>query len=367
MKKKWKLIFALIITFIIILIIAQQYSQGLEAKLLKMQPRSIAQTFKEDGVVVADQEHPVYTTYGGKIIALPIKEGQRVEKGQLLVSFDSQEAQYQSEQLQGQLRSIQAQQELEREKISLDKLRLLYEAGALSKKEFEDAQNTVNSQYYPGQIDSLAAQINLMEHRIAESSLYAPANGVVTFVDNVKEGMVMAPGQPVLSLIENDKYTIETYVLTADASSIKQGMKVSLIQDNKDSDVVFGGTLDNIAPIAVEKTSSLGLVEQRIKVTIIPDVPKELALRPGYSLDVEFTTDQQENCLVVPKTVLFPYQGYDALWVVRDEKAQIQPVQKGFENDREVVISEGLKDGDLVVLNPQLPEIAEGKKIVEIE
>ena len=69
------------------------------------------------------------------------------------------------------------------------------------------------------------------------------------------------------------------------------------------------------------------------------------------------------SCL---KRLLFPYGEGDALWVVRNGKAEVQAVETGFENDREVVITEGLQEGDLVVLNPQLEGLKEGKKITGI-
>jgi HlyD family secretion protein len=51
------------------------------------------------------------------------------------------------------------------------------------------------------------------------------------------------------------------------------------------------------------------------------------------------------------------------LWKVIDGKAVIQPVETGFENDSHVVITKGLAPGDLIILNPQLEGLKEGKKI----
>ena len=76
--------------------------------------------------------------------------------------------------------------------------------------------------------------------------------------------------------------------------------------------------------------SALGLMEQRIKLEIKPELPKNLIVKPGYALDVIFTIDKQENKLIVPKTVLFPYQDGEALWVVRNNTAHIQPARNRF-------------------------------------
>ena len=166
-----------------------------------------------------------------------------------------------------------------------------------------------------------------------------------------------------MTIFSGGAYVIEAYVLTQDATSVKPGMTVDLIQDNKSGDVLFSGTVDLIAPSAVEKVSSLGLIEQRLKVTIVPQLSPDLVLKPGYAVNVDFTIDKQESQLVVPKTVLFPFNDGDALWLVKDGKAVIQPVKKGFENDRDVAIMEGLVEGDLVILNPKMTGLAEGKRI----
>ena len=109
--------------------------------------------------------------------------------------------------------------------------------------------------------------------------------------------------------------------------------------------------------------SALGLEEQRVKVTVKPEFPKNFRMFPGIILDVEFTIDKREDVLAVPKTALFPYEKGEALWKVESEKAKIQPVETGFENDSHVVITKGLAPGDLIILNPQLYGLKEGKKI----
>lgn len=362
MKKKGKLITGILLLLAVIGYFTLGNNQSLKADLLEVQPGTIAQTFTEEGRVVPEKEIPLYTTNGGKVTKLAVHEGQKVRKGSFLFSFDTTELTLQLHQLQGQLKSIRAQQELELSKLEPDKMRQLYEMGAISQKEYEDALNTANSSYYPGQIEALQAQIDAVKYKINESTVYAPANGTVAELE-IKEGMFLTPGTPLMTVYQNEQYLVEVYVLTEDAIHIQPGMKVQLIQDNQKKDLVFTGRVKKIAPSAEEKTSALGLLEQRLKITISPIMPENLQLKPGYALDVQFTVDEQENVLTVPKTALFPYKNGEALWVVRKNAAQIQPVKTGFENEQEIVITEGLKAGDSVILDPQLEGLKEGIKI----
>lgn len=364
MKKKWKLILGLLIAIAAAVTVMLQYSQGIKASIMEIEPRTFSKAFEEEGLVISNEESNIYATYGGKIEDLPVKEGQSVKKGDLLVSFDVSEASFQISQLQAQIKSIKAQYELEKSKISLEKIEALYQAGAISQKEYEDAQNTVNSQYYPGQIEAVTAQINLLQYRINESKIYAPNEGIVSNLD-LKQGMIVAAGSEIMTVLQKSDYKVEVYVLTEDAASILAGMKVELIQNNKEQDIVFAGDVEEIAPAAIEKTSALGLTEQRIKIVIKAETPQELVLRPGYALDVRFTTQKRDNCIIVPKTALFPYEGSDALWIVEDGLAKVQQVTTGLENDREIIIEQGLNTGDKVILSPQLEGLKEDAKIIE--
>lgn len=363
MKKKWKLLAGILLLLGVIGFLTFGKRQNLQTDLLKVQPGVIAQVFTEEGRVIAKQEIPLYTADGGKVTDLSIRDGQNVKKGDHLLSFDATALNLQLQQLQGQLKSIRAQQELELSQLELDKKKQLYEIGAISQKEYEDALNSANSSYYPGQIEALQAQIEAVQYKINESTIYAPTNGTVAEL-NIKEGMFLNPGTSLMTIYQNAEYLVEVYVLTEDAANIQPGMKVQLVQDNQEKDLTFSGQVEKIAPAAEEKVSTLGLLEQRLKVTIDPMVPKHLQLKPGYALDVQFTLAAQENVFSVPKTALFPYRDGEALWVVRNNTAEIQPVKTGFANEQEIVITEGLNSGDFVVLDPQLEGLKEGAKIL---
>jgi len=126
------------------------------------------------------------------------------------------------------------------------------------------------------------------------------------------------------------------------------------------------GWVQKIAPAAEEKMSALGLLEQRLKVTIEPELPENLILKPGYALDIEFTINKQEDKLVVPKQYSSPIKTKKLCGSCAKNTAQIQPVETGFENERDIVIEKGLKAGDLVLLDPQLEGLKEGIRIKPI-
>ncbi|MGI6317921.1 MAG: efflux RND transporter periplasmic adaptor subunit [Dethiobacteria bacterium] len=413
MQKKWKIIFGGVLAVIVLAAIAFQAFQGLEAELLEVQPSNIANTFKEEGKVVSKVNRPIHALYGGKIIELHVEEGQQVKEGDLLAVLSQEELAFQLRQLEGQLTSLQgeeektiheplepalksqellvqhARQDLETAEANLARIEILHAAGGASKIAYEEALNAAEAaainlevqeetlsllqktynpaggtnEFYRGRKEALQAQIELLQYQLEACTVTAPVEGKVTNL-TAKEGNLPTPGVPIMSIFQEGNYEIEVYVLTDDVPGIAAGMEVALILKGNAPDQT--GTVKNIAPTAVETVSALGLAEQRVKILVEPAPSAAGDLFPGYKLDVEFTLGKRENELVVPKTALFPYEEGDALWVVRNKKAEVQAVETGFENDREVVITEGLQEGDLVVLNPQLEGLKEGKKITGI-
>ncbi|HHW07279.1 MAG TPA: efflux RND transporter periplasmic adaptor subunit [Clostridia bacterium] len=282
----------------------------------------------------------------------------------------------------------QAERELAVRQVNFARLEQLYEAGAITEADYEEARNMLaqaqtrlelerqalallresagpgsgTQQFYEGKMEALQAQISYLEYQKSRSRITAPLSGIVSDL-GIKEGEPANPAVPLMKIFDPSRYAVETYVLTGDIRGIKEGMEVDVILDGRGEDVAYRGLVKSIAPSAVSMISALGLEEQRVKVTVELKDAAAAGLFPGYTVDVAFTVDERKDVLVVPRTALFPYEGGDALWVVVQGRAEIRPVQTGFHNSRDVVITEGLTAGDLVILNPQLEGLRSGKKI----
>ncbi|HAA34463.1 MAG TPA: efflux RND transporter periplasmic adaptor subunit, partial [Firmicutes bacterium] len=161
------------------------------------------------------------------------------------------------------------------------------------------------------------------------------------------------------------EYEVEVFLLAEDVAHVQPGMEVSVTYKGLGGEEEeFGGKVKKIAQAAVERISSLGLVERRVKVTVALSGDMS-SLRPGYAMDVTFVTRREEDRLVVPKTALFNYEGQDAVWVVRQGRAKIQAVEKGLETDDGIVVFSGLVEGDLVIRNTRLDGLKPGARVVQ--
>lgn len=386
-------------------------ARPLRAELFTVEPRAIEKKFTESGIVSPRWQQDFYSMLGARVLLVNVAEGDQVRAGDVLVSFDTQEIDYQIAQLRGQLSSLkgqerqafsqpresqvaqqqlvvkQAENQVAAARVNVERTQSLYEAGAVSRSVLEDAQSAYaqvellleqqkkaltllaedneppsgTREQFSGLLAAVRAQISLLEYQKKFATVTAPVAGTVALV-HVKEGTVVGPGTPLLSIFQPGEYEVEVFLLAEDIAAVSIGMDVRVVQRGLAEDFLYAGTVTKIASTAVERLSTLGLMERRVKVTVAlaQDVT---ALRPGYTVDVEFVAFREDNRLVVPKTLVFPYKGGSAVWKAEEGKAVIQPVHKGLETDNEVVIVTGVAQGDQLLQNPRLEGLKQGVRV----
>ncbi|MGI6120154.1 MAG: efflux RND transporter periplasmic adaptor subunit [Desulfosporosinus sp.] len=378
--------------------------------VITLYPKDFSKGFSEEGEVIAACELPLFNQVEGKLQSLKVKNGDTVKKGQVLFKINTGDLTYQLEGLKAQLQSLegqrlqnykntsnaqiaqqkliiqQAERDVQTAELHMNRMKVLADAGSISQLEYEEAQtaydkarNYLEQQkeglnilyeqnktsqgtelYFSNQKKVVQTQINQLEEKISKAVVVAPQDGIVKDI-SLKEGNVVPQGQQVMTLFGNDSYKIESFVLAGDALDIKVGSPVQVLQATSAGNKPFSGKVETVERAAVERISPLGLKEKRVKVTILMEKSPVIIL--GSSVDVKFTTLEIPDKLLIPKTALFSYKEEDAVWVVQEGKAKIRPVKKGLENDSDVIIEQGLTDGDIVILNTNLTKLKEGKRI----
>jgi len=195
-----------------------------------------------------------------------------------------------------------------------------------------------------------------------ELELEAPRDGKVVKL-NAVEGGAAGPEIPLFKVFDPGEYEVETMVPVRDVHDIEKGMPVELTKERRGEDRVFPGEVTGIASRAEEGVSPLGLDEKLVKVTVEPDLPGDVKLAPGYGLEVEFIIEEQSNELVIPRAAIYTYNDEDYVFVVEDNRAREQRVTTGLESNREVVITEGLSEGNKVILDPDQEGLDDGTRV----
>ena len=124
----------------------------------------------------------------------------------------------------------------------------------------------------------------------------------------------------------------------------------------------MGAKVLRVEPLGEKKVSALGVEEQRVKVVLsLNQAPA--ALGHGYRVDARVTVLERPNALLLPVQALSrTAQGWRA-WVVSEGRAQPRRVEVGESDGQHRMVSEGLTEGDAVVLRPP-PGLEVGQRVM---
>ena len=131
MKKGIKWIFVSVAAIGIIAYFIYSSTKPLETELLEVKPKTVSQSFNEEGIVVPAIERSIYSEMNGKINELHVKEGQKLKKGDVIAEIDTEDLDYQLQQLQGQKNSLLGQSKMNDEQDELSKEEIKRQIGQL--------------------------------------------------------------------------------------------------------------------------------------------------------------------------------------------------------------------------------------------
>lgn len=144
-------------------------SAGIKVEVLEVQPGTIANQIEEEGKIVPQVKHSLHAPFTGEILELTAREGQTIQKGDLLAVMVATKLDYQLRQMTAELKALQGEeaqtyqdppeaqissQELLVEQARLDcvaaekewdRMRQLYDEGAVTAQDLEEAENRMHS------------------------------------------------------------------------------------------------------------------------------------------------------------------------------------------------------------------------------
>jgi HlyD family secretion protein len=273
---------------------------------------------KEEKPVVLDTEKPEYgyisssvtatgtiepvdtvsvgTQVSGTIKYVYADFNSRVKKGQLVAELDKSLLAAQVNQFQANLEVAKSQQVYE--KSTYDRQNLLFQAGAISKADYETAQYQYNTSR--ANVQSVQAQLDAARKNLSYADIYSPVDGVV-MVRNVNIGQTVASSfsTPTLFIIAKDisKMQVQAAVDEADIGNVKQSQRASFTVDAFPENT-FSGTVEEIR---LQPTISANVVTY---TTIIKAPNDDLKLKPGMTANIIIYTREENNALLISAKAL---------------------------------------------------------------
>lgn len=218
------------------------------------------------GVVVPQREAVVAARIVGRVVELPYDEGDRVERGGLLVKLDDTE--WQAE-LQAVVASLKlAEIEVQRKRKHQARMQDLRERRSVS----EDALDNAVFDLAAAQASLQVAEANVARvgGMLAETRILAPFDAVVT-AKSAELGEVTSPGSPLLTLQDQRQLQLRARVKEKDLPYLSVGQSIPVTVDALD-DVTLAGTVRRIIPAGDVRTHTF-------EVEI--DLPEQPGLFPG--------------------------------------------------------------------------------------
>jgi HlyD family secretion protein len=190
--------------------------------------------------------------------------------------------------------------------------------------------------------------------------LRAPETGRVLKIIQDSEAVVQ-PGAPLIEIGDPMDLDVIADLLSSDAVQISAGAPVRI--DGWGGPPIKARVI-RVDPAGFLKVSALGIEEQRVRVTIDFVDPPEIWARLGhdYRVVVHVTTWSADNVLTLPVSALFRKGDDWAVFVVKDGRAHVGPIQIGHRNSRTAEALSGLAPGDEVVLHPS-DRVTEGTRV----
>ena len=303
---------------------------------------NIKSSISATGVISPVNSVEVSPKITARISTVAVKENDRVEKGQVVATLDGKD--YAAKKDQAQYKLTNAQLKYERAKA-------LYEAGAGSKQDLDNAQF---------EYDTAASSLSEAESDVAETVITAPMSGVVVGEPKTPGTMaVQGNSSPtvIMRIADTGTKQIIAKVDETDIGKIKVGQDATFTVDSytnktftahvskiSQTDTTYSWDTTNTTSSSAASSASVIYYY----VTLNVDDPND-DLRLGMTARVDISTSQKENALVVPIAALKTNNSGSYVVVVHDDgSTENVMVQTGIYSDDYVEITSGLSVGDKV-------------------
>lgn len=346
--------------------------------------QDLQETLRLKAVLEGTESTEVVSRLHYEVKELLVKEGDRVKKGQLLAVLDSTDLSQEMSLKKGSLTLLQKQQaetlrdrqvEYNNAKKAYDDTKALFDIGAASKAELDDAKEKLDaipaengkavlSAVEKQTLANTNQEISIQASTMDDCQIRSMIDGTVTRV-NTKVGRFAdeTEDDKPMFVIENlDTLQMKVMVSENDIAKVSVGQKVDITADILNGESVAGKVI-RISPTGELKD---GTTSERVIPVYISVKEKNDKLIAGITAKATIHIAEATQALTVPYEAVSELEdGSTVVYVVNEDNTiRIVPVKLGLETDLYVEIKGGeLKEGQTIVLNPS-PALTEGMAVL---
>jgi HlyD family secretion protein len=321
------------------------------------------------GTVKARRRAQLSPQIGGRVVAIPFREGARVKAGDVLLRLDADLPEGQVAVTRRELQAARAQREqacanAERAVRERDRLQKLAREGIVSADVLDQAQtaaaaSAAGCRAAQAGIEQARSTLELAERQSGQFVLRAPFDGIIADVaielgEYTTPSPPAVPVPPILDIIDPASLFVSAPMDEVDSSRIHPGQPARVTIDSYPGRS-FAGRVTRVAPYVLDRQEQNRTVEIEVEL----DNPG-VQLLPGTSADAEVILSARDGALRIPTATLL--EG-DEVLVVEDGKLVERKLTLGLRNWDWTEVREGLAEGDRVVSSLDRPEVKAGAEV----
>ncbi len=369
----------------------------------KVESMTIIETVSATGKIQPEVEVKISSEVSGEVIALNVKEGQQVKKGDLLVKINPDIYESGVNRTVASLSTTkaglnQADAQVKEAKANYERNKKLFDKGVISKAEwdrivsaYEVATAAKQSAYY--QMKSASANVTEANDNLKRTSIFAPADGTISKLDvELGERVMGTQGMAsteLMRIANLNNMEVEVDVNENDIVKVNIGdsakVEVDAYLKRK-----FEGIVTSISNSATSATTADQVTNFKVKVRLSKESYQDLLagkpanfspFRPGMTATVDIITKRSVNVLGVPigavvikedttatkkdivaelekeeakekGKALKKDEKFECVFVKIGDKAKLKVVKTGIQDDTNIEIISGLKKGDEIIVGP---------------
>lgn len=351
--------------------------------------RRIDRVISVTGSLSPDESVTINSEVVGKVTSIRFDFGQAVHKGDILAEIDKQEFQIQLERSKAALAQAlariglspgqentpptstantrQAEAQLEDAKFKFESAAKLVKTGDISQERytelekayrarqaaFESTRDDLRMQW--ASMESLRADVKLVEKRLNDATMRAPFDGVVA-QKHVSVGQYLKDNMAIVTLVKTNPMRLRVDVPETASGVVKVGTLLTFTTDAIPGKE-FKAVVRELNPSLDSKSRSL-TAEARF-------VASDPRLRPGMFAQVNLVLGREVEVVMVPKQALYSIAGLTKLFVIKDGKAIERRIIPGIEQGGWVEVpADAVRPADRVAVS-NLGALVNGSAVTE--
>lgn len=375
-------------------------SRAIIVETVKIEKREVKRILRASGKLQANSDGRILAPISGKIVELPIKDGQAISKDQIIARFDTGSLEIAVDSAKSTLKTAKVSQDtllksaptdlkLTAARQTVDQMRILLDQ-ARANKEADDTTSTrdayeaaktnhqnalvaleILERSAPtlDQIDASNQAIDVAQKSLAEAeksladaTLTASQSGILDYYSSsltskIAVGTNVAVGTQLFNIISPDNLYFAAEMEGEDLEMIATGAKAEISIDAYPENN-FVGTINLIENQTT--TTSTGAQVYLVHLSLDKNKPN---FRAGLAGNVNFTLETKKDVLTAPIEAISEEDGEQIVYIYDDGQAKKAVITTGLEDDTNVEVRSGLSLGQEVIVGDNLKDIKDEAKV----